>query len=508
MNEESSQIDVSPQTEEVSLEEESRHRQLFYNQLIKLNEDGKLNKFFNKETYEDAIRTIERGGEGLKDSVEKNRYYYLSRKYQVLKIGNVQRLVKKSDEKTDISYLAYEEEMFDILQAAHKLVGHGGVHKTKKQSSLKYDNITREIINLFNSLCEACIRKNTKKGYKNSVVKPIVSEDFLSRCQVDLIDMQSCKDGPWNWIMNYQDHHSKFCILKPLTQKCGKEVAANLIEICLTFGAPLILQSDNGREFVNQVIQELMLMWPTLKLVNSRPRHPQSQGSVERSNQDIENMITSWCSDNKTPKWSRALMFVQYSKNVSHHSGIGMSPFKAMFGCSQKVGLSSTKLPEEIIETISTEEDLLETLRNSNVIIVPIPDVDKGPLDPNHFLCCVVVVNNDKKLYQLGNKHGLLGIWLPINGFGVVRQNLIDINDVNHSKTIGIREMARACSTGTGQGYIKCSCKGACDKKCNCKIKNKFAIVGVMVKSPMLSVQIINFFYIIDNLTILKFYIL
>jgi hypothetical protein len=39
-----------------------------------------------------------------------------------------------------------------------------------------------------------------------------------------------------------------------------------------------------------------------------------------------------------------------------------------MFGCSQKVGLSSTQLPEEIIETISTEEDLLETLRNSNVI--------------------------------------------------------------------------------------------------------------------------------------------
>ena len=51
MNEESSQIDVSPQTEEVSLEEESRHRQLFYNQLIKLNEDEKLNKFFNKEIF-------------------------------------------------------------------------------------------------------------------------------------------------------------------------------------------------------------------------------------------------------------------------------------------------------------------------------------------------------------------------------------------------------------------------------------------------------------------------
>jgi hypothetical protein len=93
-----------------------------------------------------------------------------------------------------------------------------------------------------------------------------------------------------------------------------------------------------------------------------------------------------------------------------------------------------------------------------NTVQVPIPDVDKGPIDPNHFLCCVVAINNDKKLYQLGNKHGLLDILLPINGSGVVRQNLIDIHDVNHTKTIGIREMARFCSTGTGQGYIKCSC--------------------------------------------------
>ncbi len=33
--------------------------------------------------------------------------------------------------------------------------------------------------------------------------------------------------------------------------------------------------------------------------------------------------------------------------------------------------------------------------------------------------------------------------------------------------------MVRSCSTGIGQGYLKCSCKGACDKKCNCKLKKQ-----------------------------------
>jgi hypothetical protein len=45
------------------------------------------------------------------------------------------------------------------------------------------------------------------------------------------------------------------------------------------------------REFTANIITELKLLWPELKLVHGRPRHPQSQGSVERANADIKSMI-------------------------------------------------------------------------------------------------------------------------------------------------------------------------------------------------------------------------
>ncbi|KRY08173.1 SCAN domain-containing protein 3 [Trichinella patagoniensis] len=45
-----------------------------------------------------------------------------------------------------------------------------------------------------------------------------------------------------------------------------------------------ILQSDNGQEFSNAMIAELKTCWPELKVVTGRPRHPQSQGAVERLN--------------------------------------------------------------------------------------------------------------------------------------------------------------------------------------------------------------------------------
>ena len=42
-----------------------------------------------------------------------------------------------------------------------------------------------------------------------------------SRWQVDLIDLRTHPDGNFNWIMNVQDHFTKFLWLRPLTHKTG-----------------------------------------------------------------------------------------------------------------------------------------------------------------------------------------------------------------------------------------------------------------------------------------------
>lgn len=73
--------------------------------------------------------------------------------------------------------------------------------------------------------------------------------------QVDLVDLQTMPDGNFKYIMHYQDHLSKFHLLRSLTSKRASEVARHLLQIFVDFGAPLILQSDNGREFTAEVIQ-------------------------------------------------------------------------------------------------------------------------------------------------------------------------------------------------------------------------------------------------------------
>ena len=72
------------------------------------------------------------------------------------------------------------------------------------------------------------------------------------RC--DYIDMQSNPDGEYKWIMVYEDHLTKYCIVLPGKTKTAEETAEKLKFIFSILAAPVILQSDNGREFVNQVI--------------------------------------------------------------------------------------------------------------------------------------------------------------------------------------------------------------------------------------------------------------
>ena len=212
--------------------------------------------------------------------------------------------------------------MFDAIKQVHVNTGHGGRDKMIKETSKKFANITHESLNLFKTLCVQCQGKRKRVTTKGVVVKPIISNDYCSRAQVDLIDMQSMAKAQYKWIMNYQDHLTKFCVLPPLTTKRATEVIYHLLDIFLLLGAPAILQSDNGAEFTAKVITELKQMWPDLVIVHGKPRHPQSQRSVERSNCDIKDMLTAWLYDNSTVDWTVGLKFAQFQKNSSHHSGI------------------------------------------------------------------------------------------------------------------------------------------------------------------------------------------
>jgi transposase InsO family protein len=137
--------------------------------------------------------------------------------------------------------------------------------------------------------------------------KPIKSSGFLHRIQIDLISYTHAPDGEYRYVLHMRDHFTRFSWTRPLFTKRAAEVATALFDIFCMFGPPCILQSDNGKEFTASLVKEVINLWPDITIINGRPRHPQSQGLVERGNQILENRISKWMEDNQSSTWATAL---------------------------------------------------------------------------------------------------------------------------------------------------------------------------------------------------------
>jgi hypothetical protein len=291
------------------------------------------------------------------------------------------KFFKFSDE--PILYIVAIEDMYPIIKQSHTAVGHGGLHKTYNDLQAHYAKISREVIKTFLKHCEHCTLKKKRSELSKLVIKPVRSSDFSSRGQVDLIDYQLVSDSGYKWVLHYQYHFTKFSSLRSLKSKTAAEVAYSLLDICIILGAPMNLESDNGREFTVNIITELKSLLSDLKIVHGRPRHPQSQGSVEKANADVKEMLATWLSENNYTQWSEGFRFIQFQKNLSYHRVIGQSPYKALFDSDPKVGLSSSSVPRDLLPDIQTEEDL-QAIFEANSVSTDNTDTDTAISETEH----------------------------------------------------------------------------------------------------------------------------
>ena len=124
---------------------------------------------------------------------------------------------------------------------------------------------------------------------------------------------------------------------------------------------PTILQSDNGKEFCASVIKELISLWPSVKIINGRPRHPQSQGLVERANGILQQKLGKWKENTGRSDWSYGLRPVILSMNQSYCRAHKKSPYELVYG--DKPRGNSTLIEDLFQKKIYDEEDIPETIQ-------------------------------------------------------------------------------------------------------------------------------------------------
>src|SRR6266496_422398 len=169
-------------------------------------------------------------------------------------------------------------------------------------------------------------------------------------------------DGDYKYICHVCDYFTQFSWARSLTSKRAIEVAAFLFDLFFSIGSPpTILQSDNRKKFCAEVIKELVSLWPTVKIINGRPRHPQSQGLVERGNGILQQKLGKWRETSERKDWLYGLRLVVLSMNNSVCRSHKKMPYELVFG--DKPRETCNLIDELFTRGIYDEENIPETIK-------------------------------------------------------------------------------------------------------------------------------------------------
>ena len=77
-----------------------------------------------------------------------------------------------------------------------------------------------------------------------------------------------------------------------------------------------------------------------------RPRHPQSQGKIERSHDAFKTALTKMMDDYNTKDWPKLVPFVQGLMNNRTTKGFARTPYEMVYGTLPKMGYKNNAIPK------------------------------------------------------------------------------------------------------------------------------------------------------------------
>ncbi|XP_055854361.1 KRAB-A domain-containing protein 2-like [Episyrphus balteatus] len=328
--------------------------------------------------------------------IERLKLPKVDRKYQNYDVinlddGSFRLIVNKNDKpNAPTKYYVHMDETFQIIYETHMKNGHCGRNRMEKEINTVYRNITREMIRNFLFLCYICEQKRpAPKIVEKEKPESRGFETRFPRCQVNVMDMVDKHDGPYKYILVYEDYQTKFVQLRPLKTCRIEEIVGILLKIFTTFGAPAIIHSDNGRDFASKIIQELGNQWKDVKMVHGQPQ-------FSSLNQDVLELLEMWMEKNTIGKWSKCLRYVQLMKNKCHHKALNCTSYEAMFGVKCIIGLNDCNLPKSKLDEIKSEEDLHVFLKDDEVLRVK-QEVKDDNTEEESFDCFEDYLNSLKQ---------------------------------------------------------------------------------------------------------------
>lgn len=229
-----------------------------------------------------------------------------------------------------------EEAVEKELQNAHAL-GHFGAsvmhhHITVTRGITGIPNLRKRCED-HTKACPTCRQVNTHRiGYA-----PLEDTGKYTpnvRWHSDILEMPTSLTGN-RYILVILDEFTRLCILRAMPNKTADEVARHFIETMAILGFPALIKTDEGPEYVNEVLKQLETAAGIRhQFVVAYDHH--ANGLVERQNRTIRDTLlkNTQAAFGSADKWDTQLPITQLHLNGRFHRTLRATPFSLMFGRS------------------------------------------------------------------------------------------------------------------------------------------------------------------------------
>ena len=176
----------------------------------------------------------------------------------------------------------------------------------------------KDVINWLETQKSYTLHRRLKTKFKR---RKVLTRGVQYQYQADLVDYAKLKrdNSGYTFILSVIDCFSRLAFAIPIKRKTGEEVAAALCRAFDNMGDPKKLHTDQGKEFYNRYVKELL---------HERGIHHFSTFQdvkaqiVERFNRTLREALLQYMTDRQSLRYVEALPDFLYGYNSRPHSAI------------------------------------------------------------------------------------------------------------------------------------------------------------------------------------------
>lgn len=257
---------------------------------------------------------------------------YWTDKGYLLNSGVLYRYLPENE--TDEAQLVVPvNERDDILVAFHDspMAGHPGIQRTlQKIRKGFYWQGMRTCIKKYIKGCVNCQKYKCSNQKPAGLLQTHTVNQRFEVLSIDLFGPLPKSDDEYTWILIIEDLASRWVELFPL-KRATTEVCAKILidEICLRYGTPRRVISDNGSQFVSSMMQYVCNCL-SISQGLTPVYHPETN-PVERKNRDLKPQLAILVANDHNT-WPEKLPAIRFALNTSHCQTTGQTPSFLTFG--------------------------------------------------------------------------------------------------------------------------------------------------------------------------------